>query len=229
MSLLIVASALAFAGPSPIPSQPPAIAALLKPVVYKRMIDEREVMTSADLEDVPSVSGKTEKTAGLRDYRFYASMWVNASPAATRKVLTDYQAYAQVIPYIDQVHYSEVTKVLQIVGGIWKFKLVSSVQFEERSDRWIRYRIIAGHFKGLEGDILFEPAEEKGTAVLFRGDLRGSQWPPAFVLERGAEIVFGFTAQRMRTLIESKKKEEQPKRPGGSKNDDEIPQPRSRF
>ena len=93
--------------------------------------------------------------------------------------------------------------VLDIEGGVWKFRLRSWVRFEERADRWIHYLIVGGHFTGLEGDIYFESAGEKGTLVYFHGDQQGKHWPPKLVIERGAEIVFGFTAGRMRKYLES--------------------------
>ena len=76
------------------------------------------------------------------------------------------------------------------------------MRFEERGDRWIHYEIVGGHFTGLSGDIFFESWGEKGTAVYFGGEQQGAEFPPKFVIERGAEIVFGFTAKRMRSYIE---------------------------
>lgn len=176
------------------PSSPPAIATLLKPVAYRRMIDEREVMAHAKLED---------DEGELKRYSYYAAMKVRGSLGVTRRVLSDYALYAKMIPYIDRAAYDPVTRLLDIEGGIFKFKLRSQVAFEEKSDRWIRYRVVGGHFEGLTGDIFFESLGERGVLVFIRGSHRGKTWPPKFVLERGAEIVFEFTAKRMRSYIEA--------------------------
>lgn len=198
----------------------PRIADLLKPSVKDRMLKEREAVVYASLGDADD---------SLKLYRFYAGMQVNAPLAATRKVLTDYELYARMIPYIDHAKYSPETRVLDIQGGVLGFVLKSQVRFQERGEGWIQYRIVGGHFQGLSGDILFEPAEARGTAVVMRGEKLGTHWPPKFIIERGAEIVFGFTARRMRSYIES----ESHKAPaqGGAKHGspEEIPQPRSRL
>lgn len=187
---------------------PPKISSLLKPKVYEKMISDREVMTYADIDD--------------KDYSFYASVLIRAGLAQTRKVLTDYEVYAKLIPYVEQARYSPETKTLEIQGGIWKFKLHSFVRFEEFGERWIRYRIVDGHFAGLSGDVFFESQGEKGTAVLFRGNHKSESWPPAIVMERGAEVVFTFTGRRMRSYVESEKGK-------GKPDDKQVPQPRSRL
>lgn len=169
----------------------PAIAEFVKAARLRSAIEEREIVTNADLED------------GKR-YSYYTAMLVNAGLARTREVLTDYRLYAEMVPYVDRALYNAKTGILDLEGGIWKFRLASSIRFEEKSDRWIQYRIVAGHFAGLTGDILFESRGEKGTLVMMRGALEAEQWPPAFVIEQGAQIVFGFTAKRMRSYLEKK-------------------------
>lgn len=192
------------------------------------MLQEREILASATLED------SDEGREPLRRYRFYSAMLVRASGAVTRRILTDYQLYAKMIPYVDKADYSPSSRILQLAGGVLGFKLSSSLRFEELSESWIRYRVVAGHFTGLSGDIVFEPQGERGTAVIMRGELLGSAWPPKFVLERGAEIVFGFTARRMRSYIESQKIDTErhgspPGSPNGNNGDREVPQPRSHL
>jgi hypothetical protein len=183
------------------------------------MLDSKEIVASASLERLSE--GPQSR------YSFYAGMLVGASLSQTSKILMDYQLYVQMIPYIKKAEYSPQTHLLRLEGGIWNFKLQSQIEFTEKSNRWIRYRIAAGHFSGLEGNIYFEPVGEKGTLVYFSGEQTATRWPPQFVIERGAEIVFGFTARRMRSYIESQKKVEKgvqsdPSRP-------EVPRPRSHL
>jgi hypothetical protein len=130
-----------------------------------------------------------------------------------------------------------VTHLLTLKGGIWKWKLHSILRFEEKSDRWIHYQIVGGHFTGMTGDIFFEPVSgaqsSTGTLVYMRGSQQGTQWPPAFILEQGAQIVFEFTAKRMRSYLESVQANSSGKagndtRSGRSQND-EIPKPRSHL
>ncbi len=229
-------------GPLPAPSSsplaprniPPRVETLVKPAIYKAMLEDRRIDVDADLEG--------EK------YSYHATMVVNAGVDFTRRILTDYQLYEKMIPYVEKTLFDSKTNTLQIEGGIWKFKLRSWVNFVEKSENWIHYRILRGHFEDLEGDIFFEPVGERGTAVYFRGNKIGSHWPPAFVIETGAEIVFGFTAKRMRSYVEEQKKAPQKHGPvsgpgagpaqghgraqgpvQGENNSGELPQPRSRL
>ncbi len=193
----------------PASTTPPLISTLLKPEVYKRVLENKEVMTHAVLEDSTR-------------YSYYASMVVRASLGVTRKTLTDYDLYAKMIPYVDKSDYNPKTRVLDLVGGIWKFKVSSQVLFEEKGERWIHFTIIAGHFQGLQGDLIFESLGEKGTLVYLHGEVTGTNWPPTLVIERGAEIIFGYTGKKMSAYIEEHKS-------GESHGDTQVPQPRRRF
>ena len=197
----------------------PKIAQLIKPSIYKKILDDREVMVHARLEQV----GTGKEPA--KNYAFYTAMVVRADVEQVRRILTDYPLYAKVVPYVDRADYSPRTRILKLSGGIWKFRLDSQLRFEERGGRWLRYEIVDGHLIGLSGDILFESLGEKGTAVYFGGSLAGTQWPPSVVMERGAEIVFGLTGNRMRSYIEAQKRAVK----GDGAHDSKIPQPRSRL
>jgi ribosome-associated toxin RatA of RatAB toxin-antitoxin module len=162
----------------------------------------------------------------ISKYNFYAAMLVNASAKQTYATLTNYRLYSELVPFVDSVHYSAATHVLQLEGGIWKFHLSSELRFREHPDRWIDFEVIAGHFKGLVGHIYFEPQSEKGTLVYLTGEISGTVWPPQIVIERGAEIVFGFAAQRMRSYIEKQSKQGAS---NGETQKGQIPQPRSHL
>jgi hypothetical protein len=216
MFLILLTAFIALAAPSPIPTaaSAPEIRELINPKAYERAIREREIMTHATLDDLPGAGD-------FKKYAFYSAMLVHSSVTRAREVLTDYKLYAEMIPYIERAVFNEKLKILDLEGGIWKFKLASKVRFEEKGPRWIRYSIIAGSFTGLSGDILFESSGEKGTLVYIRGEQVGKEWPPAFVITRGAEIVFGFTAKRMRSYLESPIKDKT--------HGQELPQPKSGF
>ncbi len=162
----------------------------MKRSIYQRVLNDREIEVNAKLVD--------------RKYSYFSVMRVNRGVQHTRNVLTDYRIYAKLVPYIDQAEFEEGTQTLTLKGGIWKFMLSSRIRFEERGKNWIHYRVISGHFSGLEGNFYFESLSDKGTLVYFEGSQIGDRWPPQFVIERGAEIVFGFTARRMRNYVESK-------------------------
>jgi hypothetical protein len=173
-----------------VPAQP-KVESFLRRSEFQDVLKNREVITHAKLDD--------------RRYSFYAAMRVNRGVQYTRDILTDYRVYAKLVPYIDRADFNEAIQELSLRGGIWKFILQSKIRFEERSPTWVHYRVVSGHFRGLEGNFYFEALPEKGTLVYFEGAQEGDRWPPQFVIERGAEIVFGFTAKRMRNYVESQK------------------------
>jgi hypothetical protein len=207
----------------PVPPSAPEIASLLKPEALRRIVDSREIVTHASLDEI-------QPGSELRRYSIYAAMLVHASLSRTRAILTDYRAYAKIVPYIDKAEFIHEPDLLAIEGGIWKFKLRSNVHFEERARNWISYRIVAGHFQGLAGDFFFESRGEKGTLVYMRGEKTGpsKDWPPKFVIEKGAEIVFDITSKRMRSYVEDSKTE-LPGSPGPGSAPSNLPQPRSHL
>lgn len=178
------------------PPGPPPIAAQVTPKEYRSLLEERAVLSHARLETLDE---------RRKRYSFSASMQVRAGLELTRGILTDYRIYSKLIPYIERADYKESERILDLEGGIWKFRLHSLIEFEQRGERWISYRVVAGHFQGLQGSFQFESLGEAGTLVHFKGEIQGTDFPPRFVIERGAEIVFGFTARRMRSYVESNK------------------------
>ncbi|MBI4925831.1 MAG: hypothetical protein HY843_07905 [Bdellovibrio sp.] len=202
----------------------PAIKTLLKASVYEKVIKDRDTVAYASLDPVRGPAG----LPGYKKYSFYAAMLVHSNLAVTRQILTNYKLYAEMIPYIDKAQYSESAKILAIEGGIWNFKLISEVIFTEVSDRWIQFEIIKGHFFGLKGNLYFDNLGEKGTIVYLEGNILGKKWPPAFIVERGAEIVFRFTGSKMRSYIESKKYETIVKG-DNTHGEPKVPEPKRRF
>lgn len=222
VSALMTSRAGAVSREQPSPPSAPAIQSLLKPEIYNRVIKDRSIQTSASLRDAPPPFKSSTKSP-IKDYSFYAVMLTRTGLTRTRQVLTDYQLYSKLIPYVDETKYNPSTHLLELKGGIWKWRLSSTLKFEERGDRWIHFQIVGGHFTGMTGDIFFEPqSSTQDTLVYMRGNQQGTHWPPAFILEQGAQIVFEFTAKRMRSYLES-----QPE--SGRSNNDKIPQPRSHL
>lgn len=173
---------------------PPSIRSLVKPAVYERVLMDRDVMVYASIDDPK--------------YSFYGLMLVKASLALTRSVMTNYAGYPELIPYVEKAIVDPVAHTVRLAGGIWRFRLESVVRMEESRPEWIQYEILAGHFTGLKGNFYLESLGEKGTLVYFQGEIvkqPNVSWPPRFVMERGAEIVFGFTGKKMRSYIESQK------------------------
>lgn len=195
----------------------------IPPSQMKKMLEDREVFSTARLDQ--------------NYYGFNAAMVVHAPLEVVYKILTDYAVYKELVPYIDRADFDPRTKRLILEGGIWKFRLSSLVEFTEFPGGLVRYHILGGHFAGLTGEMRFEGKGEKGVLVCFKGGVSGNEWPPRFVIERGAEIVFGFTAKRMRSYVESPRNMENDREKGASPHDSNtkdaksknIPRPRKRI
>lgn len=184
--------------PSPVPN-PPVIQSLVKPEIYERVMGDRQVHSYGSLDSIP---GQSEK----KRYSIYAIMLVRADRSMTRRVLTDYPIYAKMVPFVEKSEYNPETHLLDIRGSILKWVMESKIRFEDRSDRWVHFTVIDGSFTGLVGDMFFESKDPKGTLVYLQGEVQGTHFPPAFILERGAEMALEFTGKRMRTYIEDQKK-----------------------
>jgi len=190
----------------------------LSPDTARKITEDRDVYVVAKLKDGT-------------DYSYRAVMLVRASVHETRAVLTNYALYAKMIPYVERVDVFPGQNKIFLRGGLWRFVLESTVEFKEMSappgEGWLTYTVVGGHFYGMKGNIRFQPfgpSGEKGTLVLFDGQLVGKDWPPQFLIERGAEFVFGFTGSRMRAYIQETKAGA-----AGVTYDRNIPQPRSRI
>ena len=172
----------------------PEIKAEVKESILTKVIKDREIAAHASLEDA-------------HRYYFYTSMAVNASPEQAQKVLTEYPLYEKMVPFVKRAVFDSKTQTLDVSGGVWNYMLRSWVKFLPESPKWVNYEIVQGHFKGLTGKIVYEDLPDGKALILFTGilDSKGP-WPPAFIVERGAELVFTYTARRMRSEIESRKK-----------------------
>jgi ribosome-associated toxin RatA of RatAB toxin-antitoxin module len=169
------------------------------------VIEERTIEVHANLK---ALSPAVEEPQSL--YQIRASMRVSASVSQVYQALTNYRLYPQLVPFVQSATYTPLEQgknrkggLLHLVGGIWNYRLTSGVFFSEDPEVQVDFEIQEGHFTGMAGKMQFESLGEKGTLVFFQGSLKGSNWPPRWVIEQGAEIVFGFTAQKMRSYIES--------------------------
>lgn len=170
--------------------------AKLKPRVYERITKEKESNAYARLND-------------SKHYEFYVASYVKHRLKPTHLALSDYPKLKDVIPFVDRAEWVNGKKdTLEIEGGIWSFRLKSTVKFVEKTNRWTQFEITSGHFLGLKGDILLEEYGDGATLVYVGGALVGNdktEWPPTIVLERGAEIVLSVAARNMRKYIEEQK------------------------
>ncbi|MEN9724263.1 MAG: hypothetical protein RJB38_2249 [Pseudomonadota bacterium] len=137
-------------------------------------------------------------------YELQNAMVVHASVERTRRILTHFEIFAGMVPYIDRSVYDSSSGLLELAGGIWKYRLESRLRWRrENPDRW-SFQVIGGHFLGLSGVMEFQPAGAGKTLVTFEGRLDDPsvKFPPRFIVEQGAQIIFAVTGRRVRSLVE---------------------------
>ena len=203
---------LAYAGPS----------ALVTPAILKSVKDEREIYTSAKLTDEKS-DDKNQKLK-LQHYRLVTVMQASASVDQVKRVLEDYAQYEKLIPYVSKSEFNAKEHTLKIEGGIWGFRMSSVLKFDPPEDLRQKFVVIAGHFQGMVGTLSYESAAERGSLVSLEEDSVGTHFPPRFIIEEGAKIIFSFAGKKMRARIE-----EQSKNAGAKPNDPEVPEPHRNF
>ncbi|MBU6376140.1 MAG: hypothetical protein KGQ59_09105 [Bdellovibrionales bacterium] len=138
-------------------------------------------------------------------YSVKNAMVVHASLERTRRILTHFDLFAGLVPYIDRSKYDPMTRQLDVGGGIWKYRLESVLQFTpETPDLW-KFRIIRGHFLGMVGALEFRQLKPGHTLVTLEGSIQadpGAKFPPRMIIEQGAQIIFAVTGRRVRSLVE---------------------------
>ncbi len=206
------------AGKNLVPSGPPRLQGRLKEKVFEGLLKERALYSKAALSETSIPQEKR--------YQFEAAMVVHAPWQKVQAALTNYALYPKLISYIESADFSERTQLLRIQGGIWNFVLISWVSFRKKHPQWIELEVVSGHFQGLRGSMSFEALENGRTGVFFEGSQVGRKWPPKFIIERGAEVVFEFTARKMRSYIEAMKDKDS--EAGAAGGGSELPQPRKR-
>lgn len=195
------------------PNPPSTVQGVLKPVVFQRVVKNRDVIAYAVLHPekgnppetkVTKTNKKNQRSvpSAERDYFFYTTMLVRTSLSTARTLLTHYDQYSKLVPFVERSQFNPAQKELEIEGGIWSFKLHSWIRFKKEEANRIEFEVSRGHFAGMTGELLLEDFGEKGTLVYFTGRHQSQNWPPAFVVERGAEIVLEVTGKKMRSWIE---------------------------
>lgn len=201
--------AIFFFAASSLAGSQPKIAELLSPEIYARVVKDLEVHQHAVLKE--------------ENYQFYSAVLIHAGLDKTRRILTDYQVYQEIVPFVQKAEFNAQSQVLKIQGGIWKFMMSSLIHFTDISPTQKDFEFIGGHFKGMKGKLLFEDQGEKGTLVYMGGGAKlADPHPPALILEQGAEIVFGKTADRMRRYVQENKSND-------TKSESTFPQPRTHL
>ena len=169
------------------------IRALLKPEVYRKVTQGTDVISHARL-------GKAGAD-GMREYRFYAVMKARATPKDTSRRIQKFEGYPRWISYVDKADWKPESHTLQLEGGIWDFKLRSQVKIGNPRPHEMTYQVIGGHLMGLKGRVLFEAVNDRESLIYLSGERRAAEWPPAFVMERGAEMVLSFAGRKLRGSV----------------------------
>lgn len=169
------------------------IRGLLKPEVYRKVSQGTDVISHASLGK-PGADGN-------REYRFYAVMKARASPKDSSRRIQKFERYPGWISYVEKAEWKPQSNTLHLEGGVWDFKLRSEVKIGNPRPGEMTYQVVAGHLTGLKGRVLFEAVNDRESLIYLSGERRAAEWPPAFVMERGAEMVLSFAGRKLRGSV----------------------------
>ncbi len=175
------------------------IQSLLSSQDYEALIEDDETYVTTKL-------GKTPNPPFLETYQAGAAFTINAPVSVTRDILTRYEVYEKLIPFIDDIKVIEAPAKVAIEGGILGWKMLSLIQFHDKDPGWIHFVVTQGTFAGMEGDFYFEAkrGHQNTSLVYFRVMQSDEHFPPRFIMESGANMILRNTANKMREYIESR-------------------------
>lgn len=234
--LLLLSVAWAFGG-APARAAAPTEAELLArwpggagPALARELREDRAVVARARLGEPTAGPGGAPVEGAPRVYEVSALMETRRAPATVARWLTDGARYPAIVSYITRATPTprEETRAgwrgYWVEGGIFGYWMRSRVEMREREPGRTEFEVREGHFLGMTGRMTFAAVErDRGveTLTLFESSYSAAVFPPRFVLERGAEIVFGWAGRRMRNWIESHEENRAPPALGPV-----LPQPR---
>jgi len=175
------------------------IQSLLSSQAYEALIEDDETYVTTKL-------GKSPNPPFLETYQAGAAFTINAPVSVTRDILTRYEVYEKLIPFIDDIKVIEAPAKVAIEGGILGWKMLSLIQFHDKDPGWIHFVVTHGSSAGMEGDFYFEAkrGHQNTSLVYFRVMQSDENFPPRFIMESGANMILRSTANKMREYIESR-------------------------
>lgn len=194
------------------------------------VLTERDVPSHAQLTESPTL------------YEFNSTLKVAASFQQVNSLLRSYDQLKNWVPYLERSDYDRELKTLKIRGGLWGWILESTLKIREVSEKLLEFEIVQGHLLGLKGKIEMEKAANhpkvasmgamgvmsSGTLVRISGSRKGGSYPPAWIMERGAEFALSLGGKKLRSEIESKVQEPLvPRR--GTENEANYPKPQNHL
>lgn len=186
------------------PSTPQSsrIQSLLKPREYVALVQDDETFITTELNKNPD-------PPFLEAYQAGAAITTDTPVSITRRILTQYEIYEKLIPFIDHVRVLEDPSQVSLEGGIFGWKMISLIQFQDKDPGWVHFVITQGSFTGMQGDFYFEekPGQKDASLVYFHVQHTAQHFPPRFIMELGAKIILSFTASRMQEYIEEEVEE----------------------
>lgn len=178
------------------------IQSLLKPQEYMALVQHNETLITTELSKNPD-------RPFLEGYRADAAITAEAPVSITRRILTRYEIYEKLIPFIDHIKVLDDPSKVALEGGIFGWKMISLIQFQDKDPGWVHFVITQGSFAGMQGDFYFEekPGQNDASLVYFHAQHTAQHFPPQFIMKLGAKIILSITASRMQKYIEEEVEE----------------------
>lgn len=129
----------------------------------------------------------------------------------TLKIVTDYSQLKDVSGHFRKVVYRKDNQRLYLLVGAMGYVAQLWMQLKENQDKEEVYRldwvIDRGKFKGMQGQIIYEPIGFRHTRIQMKSKLQAKKLPlPPIISRLALEVLSHRVASRMRTYIETQSK-----------------------
>ncbi len=171
-----------------------------KPAVFKRIIEDREIIVSAKSEDAGGKQHRLVYTSAGR---------IDASLNFTFEKSQEFSNYGDFLPYISESRFDKCKNQLWAKASFLGFSAETTVEFktpisQDDKTKRIEFAVIGGFLKGSKGAIIEESIEgdSESTLASVEGDYLGKAPLPAFLMEWGFEVAAQKMEFSMRKHIE---------------------------
>lgn len=166
--------------------------------VFARITELRAVIVSVQTEDLQKDSGQRLITQGAG--------LVAAPLGFTYAQAKKFENIPSMTSYVRKVRYKKERQELfmHLEAFAYHARIWMRVELDEEStDKQIRFRIIKGVFKGMEGVFAFEDYRRRKTQISMTASYEFDKLPvPAFFARFGLEWVLQKMAERLRDFVE---------------------------
>lgn len=176
-----------------------------KPKVFKKITDERAIVVSVTAD---------EKAPGPHTLKMQGGGLTRRSAEFIFNETQKYEKLTQVSEHVREVKWDAQKKELYVHTEAFQYHARMTMTVEpiaaknvpggDGKTSRLQFKVIRGHFTGMEGAFTYEEFKPEATLMGFEATYKYINLPmPRFFIEFGLEVVLQKVAARMRTYLEN--------------------------